>query len=97
MSLDAAEARLQRGLVMHALQAQWPHVLVEQSLQRQVQALIPEPRDLERALAYLQGRKLMELVEERVGERRIRTYRLTADGLLVAEGTSSDAGVDMGR
>lgn len=97
MSLNAFEARLQRGLVMHALQAQWPHCLVEMSLTRQVQALIPDPRDLERALAYLQQRKLVELVEERVGERRIRTFRLTSDGVLVAEGTQADAGVDLGR
>lgn len=97
MSTGLSEARrLQRGLVLHALQAQYPHPLTQVSLERQVAHLIQAGGELDQVMGYLVEKGLVKAQAEKIGRHSVTTYRLTADGVDVADGSVQLAGVDMG-
>ncbi len=97
MSTGLADARrLQRGLVLHALQAQYPHPLTQVSLERQVQHLVQAGGELDQVTSYLVEKGLVEARSEKIGRISVTTYRLTADGVDVADGSVALPGVDMG-
>lgn len=90
------ERRLHRGLVMHALQAQYPLPLTQTTLERQVAHFIAAEA-LPAIVHYLAELGLMEVHTERVGTIQVTTYRLTAQGYDVADGSVASPGIDMGR
>lgn len=89
--------RLQRGLVMHALRGQYPHPLTQVSLERQVAHLVEPGRELDGIVHYLADKGYVEVKSAKVGQVQVVTYRLTAAGVDVADGSVSDPGVDLGN
>lgn len=84
---------MQRGVILHALHAQYPLVLLERALRQQVGELVADERVFTRILAYLDDKKLIELVDREIGGVRVRAYRLTADGVDVVERRRAEAGI----
>lgn len=88
--------RLQRGLVIHALRAQYPHPLTEVSLERQVSHLVAPGAELTSIVAYLADKGLVKTTAGQVGSVRVITHQLTADGVDIADGSTTDVGIDLG-
>ena len=89
-----------RGVLLRTLAANYPHPLADLAfgLQTRVLYLGPaEKADQERPrdLAYLVERGLIRREESKVGAAVIVTWYLTAEGLFVVEGATTDPGVEI--
>jgi len=91
------EARDLRGLLVLALYAQFPGFFTDQALQNQVRVFYRGDQEaLVRDIAYLQRSGYLTVTEQKLGPRRIRAYELTPQGVDIAEGSTTDPGVDIG-
>lgn len=98
MSADADETRLRRGLILHALHAQFPLRLSAASLQRQVGPFYQgEAKALERDLAYLEQKGALELHSDEVGGLTVRAFSITPAGIDLVERTTTDPGITFAR
>jgi hypothetical protein len=93
--VPADNSRELRGLILSALQAQYPYPLTELALDLQI--LHPfyaqDHRAFARDKAYLAEKKLIEIESSKVGDRVVSVVRITAAGVDVVEGTVRDPGV----
>lgn len=88
-------ARLHRGLVLQALHAQYPLALTEVALERQVAAIIGGGAVLERTIAYLVEKGLVERNSVQLGQRRLSAVKLRVSGVDLVEGTTTDPAIDL--
>lgn len=94
------DAALRRGLVLLHVHAQYPGYLAEKTIEFALAAFYRASEDgeggLRRDLGYLVERELLDEKVERIGSSRVRTFKLTADGVLVVEKRKQDPGVEFG-
>lgn len=92
------QSPIQRGLVLHALYEQYPMSLTTVALERRVEVFYrADPRALARDLAYLEERLLIRSEKHEVGGRTFGTVQITAAGVNVVEGTTTDPGVELSQ
>jgi hypothetical protein len=90
----ADTSRELRGLVLSALQAQYPYPLTDLALSHQ---LLPfyagDAKAFLRDRQYLREKGYIEVESSRVGDREVHAIRITAAGIDVVEGAVRDPGV----
>jgi len=95
---DINETRLRRGLILHALHAQYPMALTKSSLEKQVGPFYEgDQRALNRDLAYLEESRFLEDRSSDIADRTIHAYRITPAGVNLVEGATKDPGVHFER
>lgn len=96
MSAPPSATPARRGLILHALLAQYPLVLTQATLERQLQPFFTaDPQAQRRDLAYLLERGFVERDEHSVGGRTFATWRLTSKGVDLVERVTRDDGVEI--
>lgn len=89
-------ARIRRGLLLSAINAQYPHPQVELNLELQTRAIYAgEPKAMVRDLAYLVDSGFITRTTEKIAAREITTYRITPEGIDIVEGSTSDPGIEI--
>lgn len=98
MSADVNETRLRRGLILHALHAQFPMALTKSSTEKQVGPFYGgDTRSLARDLAYLEESGFLEDRSSEIGDRTVHAYKITPAGMNLVEGATKDPGVHFER
>lgn len=90
-------ARVRRGMLLAALNAQYPHPLTELALELQTRAFYAgDPRAMVRDLAYLVESGYLTRAAEKLGGREFATYKITPTGIDICEGSTTDPGIEIG-
>lgn len=85
-----------RGLILLALNEQFPLPMMEAALHARVAPVfLGDERAWSKDLAYLEQRGFVKRTEETVMGRKLVTFALTPDGINVAEGSVTDPGVEI--
>lgn len=95
---DPTAAAMVRGLILLELAGAHPGSLLEPLLRDQVGALSEESRDEKlwaSNLRYLQARGFATVTQRVVRGRELHSWTATADGLNIADGYATDAGVQI--
>ncbi len=96
MSIDQEQIRLRRGLVLLALEANFPNALTRDALTRAV-PVFTDGRDLDRDGAYLQGKGYIDHTSSDIGGRTYHSYRILPAGVDLVEASTTDPGVRIER
>lgn len=94
--MSVATAPYTRAMVILALEAQYPHQMTEASLLQHLRGAyggLDAARALARDLAYIEELGLADSEVTKLGARRIISWRLTAAGVDVAEGSTTVPGI----
>lgn len=90
--------RLRRGLVLHTLYKQYPLALADAALEASVLPAFHDDRTAYlRDRAYLADLGLIVQDGMKVAGRRLETWKLTAAGVDVVEGSTTLPGVNIGK
>lgn len=90
------DTRLRRGFILHALHANYPHPLARPSLERTVSPFYQnDARALERDLAYLEEKKLIERKGAEIGNRVVHSFAIEPAGIDIVEGSTADPGIEI--
>lgn len=92
----ASDLQMRRGVLLSGLAAQYPGGLAARFLTKQFAPMYAgEATQLVKDLAYLVERGFIRRDVTEALNIEVVTYTCTADGLLVAEGSTKDAGVEV--
>lgn len=97
MSVSNEQRPVQRGIILLALEAQYPQALMEKALDRQVGRLFEDGAALTRELAYLRDKGLIAATTETVAGRVLTSWTITTSGIDLVEGVSRDAAIHIER
>lgn len=94
---DPEDLRMVRGILVCLLADAYPNFMAEALLTREVPPVVVSQLgvDVAAQYAYLAEKSYIEAKTDRLGDREIRSWRLTATGLDVATGVTTDPGVDV--
>lgn len=96
--MSTSLAPMRRGVQLLALQAQYPGKLARAVLTQQLSAFIEDPKDLDRDCAYLSDKGYATwAVEHFEGGASVLMGRITAAGIDLIDGVSTDPGVHIQR
>ncbi len=94
--MSDAMSRLRRGLLLKALNAQYPHPMMEMAIELQTKPYYAgAPRALVRDLAYLVDSEYASRQAEKVAGATLTSYRITPQGIDVLEGSTADPGIEV--
>jgi hypothetical protein len=88
---------LRRGILLQALHAQYPYALTRAMLEKAVCALYPALKGMDADIEYLREKGLLTSEETTVAARVYRSYKLTAAGVDVVEGSTTLPGISIER
>ena len=91
------ELRERRGLILHALHANYPNPVTRGAIDRQVMPFYTSVKELDRDIEYLADKGFLEKRETEIGERKIRNYEITPAGVDLVDGSTQDPGVHFAR
>lgn len=92
--MSAEQSRVRRGLVLMALNAQYPLGLAEAALELQVGPFYAgDQRALVRDLAYLEDSGYLARKSVKVARQSVRSFEITPKGIDVVECSVTDPGV----
>lgn len=102
MTTDTTTLSLRRGLVLFALEANYPLALLGRALEERVLpfyggASAASGQAFARDLEYLAEKRLIDRTEAELDGRRLVSWRLTASGLDVVTGVSQVPGITIER
>lgn len=95
--MSANQRTIQRGLVLLALEAQYPQALMQKALDRQLGKLFESTEALDRELAYLKDKGLISAVSQELAGRTLTSWSITTAGIDLVEGTTSDPAIHIER
>ena len=96
--MNTHEPRLRRGLILLTVYEQYPAFLNDKVIHRAVGTLYAgDMKELARDLSYLVECELITERTERVASLSIRSFKLTTDGVDVAQGSVEHPGVHIER
>lgn len=93
------EARIRRGLILLALHMNYPHPVRDASLSTQLRPAYfgaDGPRAYTQDLIWLERKKYLIRAQDDVQGRVYVTYTITEDGVLIADRSVRDPGVQIG-
>lgn len=94
--MSESQTPIRRGLVLHALHAQYPMALTQGALDRQVSVFYAgDSKAQARDLAYLAERELLRREQTEVGGQVVVAFRITAKGVDIVERLVTDPGVEI--
>ena len=96
--MSDSDFRLHRGLILLKLEAQYPFPTAEAALSQGIGPFYAgDQKRMTRDLEYLREKGYLTIEEQRVGSQNLRSFKITAEGVDLVQGSTTDAGIDIAR